>query len=503
VLVEGDRIAAVGELEDRLDAHELDAAGAIVAPGFVDVHTHADFTLLAFPTADSAVRQGVTTVVTGNCGGGVAPAEPAHDVRRVAFGYDDAWGVDLDWRTFAEYLERLDGTGVNVAALVPHGAVRNAVMGLESRSPSARELAAMRAIVDDAMAAGAAGLSTGLEYQPGCFADDVEIAQLCEGVARRGGLYATHMRNRAERFSDAVREALGVAARSGVRLQLSHVAPRPYAPPDEVERAFEAIDGRASVWVDTFPEIWGPGTLADLLPRAVVQGAALEVARRLEDPDARRAVAEAFARGDNFLVRAGGYERIFVSANPCRPEQTGHSVAALAEEAGKTIADWACDTLVEAGPLLMSVAIRHVYAVEDDLRRVIALPCCSFGSDGVVTAGEGPGCPFTWNASSYGYAARVLEHYVRDESLLTLEDAVRKLAALPADALGLPDRGRVVAGAAADVVVLDLDGLADRTTPVDMARHPSGIRTVLVNGVELVRDGAPTGARPGRVLSPS
>jgi N-acyl-D-amino-acid deacylase len=506
VLLRAGRIAALGPgLDPPPGARILGADGLVVAPGFVDLHTHADFTLLAFPGAASAVRQGVTTVVVGNCGGGVAPCSHEHDFRRTAFAYSSDWGVEVTWTSVGEYLETLGGKGANVAALVPHGAVRNAVMGLEARAPEAAELDRMLGLTREGLEAGAVGVSTGLEYQPGSRAGTDELAALCALASDRDGVHATHMRNRAERFASATEEALEISRRTGVRTQLSHVAPRPYAPPAETEAAFEAVErARAeghAVYVDTFPETWGPGNLADLFPPEITQGRPAEVLARLQDPRARRAVEEHFAAGRNFLVRAGGYEQIFVSSSPVRPELTGRSLAGLAREAGTTVGAWACDTLLDAGSLLMSVGIRHVYATEEDLDRVLALPYCGLGSDGVVTDGEGDACPFPWNASSYGYAARTLEHYVRERGLFTLEEAVRRLAALPAEAMGLRDRGLLRAGLAADVVVFDPARIHDRTTPEDVARHPEGVVHVLVNGVPVVEGGRPTGARPGSVVS--
>jgi len=488
---------------DEVGARVVDARGLVVAPGFVDVHTHADLPLLAFPDAESAVRQGVTTVVIGNCGGGVAPVNAAHDIRRVAFAFDERWDVEVTWRGFGDYLALLAGKAVNVAALVPHGAVRNAVMGLAARAPDRREADAMAALLREAMEGGAIGLSTGLEYQPGCYADTDELVALAQVAAEHKGVYATHMRNRAEAYGAATEEAIEIARRTGVRLQLSHVAPRPYAPADEIERALAAIDGYASagdLWVDTFPEVWGPGTLVDLLPGHVANGSARDVARRLRDAGVRREVAAYFDAGTNFLVRAGGYEQIYIAGCPTRPELEGGSLPALAERAGVSVADLCCDVLLEAGSQLMTVMIRHVYATEDDLRRVIDLPYCSFGSDGVVSSGEDDACGCRWSASTYGYAARVLEWYVRRLGVLSIEDAVRRLAALPAEAMGIHDRGVLRPGAAADVVVLDYEALRDRSSPERQARHPEGIAHVLVNGVAVLADGRQTGERPGRVV---
>jgi N-acyl-D-amino-acid deacylase len=505
VLLRDGRVAALGALDAPPDARVLDTAGLVVAPGFVDLHTHADFTLLAFPDAASAVRQGVTTVVVGNCGGGVAPCSSEHDFRRTAFAYSSDWGVEVTWTSVGEYLGHLGGKGVNVAALVPHGAVRNAVLGLDARPPDETELDRMRGLAREGLQAGAIGVSTGLEYQPGSRARTDELAAFCALAAERDGVHATHMRNRAEHFAAATEEALEIARRTGVRTQLSHVAPRPYAPRAQTEAAFQAVErARAeghAVSVDTFPETWGPGNLADLFPPEITQGRPAEVLARLQDPRARRAVEEHFAAGRNFLVRAGGYDRIFVTSSPVRPGLTGRSLADLALEGGTSVGAWACDALLEAGSLLMSLGIRHVYATEEDLDRVLALPYCGLGSDGVVTDGEGPDCRFPWNASTYGYAARTLERYVRERALLSLEEAVRRLAGLPAEAMGLRDRGLLREGCAADVVVLDPARIHDRTTPEDVARHPEGVVHVLVNGVPVVENGRPTGARPGVLVS--
>lgn len=507
ILVTEGRIAAIARdgLPAEIDAEPIDAAGMVVAPGFVDVHAHADITVLAFPEGESATRQGVTTVVNGNCGLGPAPIDPARDFRRVTIAYEPDWAVEVDWRSFDDYLERLDGLGVNVSMLVPHGAVRNAVMGLDERPPTASELARMVALVDQAMQAGAVGISTGLEYQPGCFAQPDELVAVVGAAARHGGVYATHIRNRGDHFAAATREATDIARRAGARLQLSHFAPRPYAPRSETEAAHAAVDALVNdghpVGVDTFPEIWGPGLLLHLLPDDVASATPGEVLTRLADPGVRGHVREHFARGENFLVRAGGYEQIFISSSPAAPEHSGRSLTDLAEEAGVDVGTWTCDALLAAGTDFGAVGIRHLYALEGDLRALLRRPDCSLGSDGVVTCREGTDCPYPWNASSYGYAARTLAHYVREERLLTLEDAVRRLAGLPAEAMGLDDRGLIAEGRVADLVVFDAGTVTDRTSPDDVARHPTGIAHVLVNGRAVVAGGEPLSERPGRLLA--
>jgi N-acyl-D-aspartate/D-glutamate deacylase len=506
VLIEGDMIAAVGvDLAPGTDTTIIDATDRIVCPGFVDHHSHADFTLVAFPSADSALRQGITTVAVGNCGGGVAPATDRWDVRKVAFAYSSEWGVDIDWSRFGEYTSHLDGAAVNVAPLVPHGAIRNAVLGLGPREATLQELQQMVRLLHEALDDGAFGMSTGLQYLPGSWASRREIRTLVEIVGARGRTYATHMRNRADYFADSTREALAAADGTGAHLQLSHFAPRPYAPPEQVDAAFElvaaAVDDGGRVGIDTFPEIWGPALLVDLFPAEIMSGTGPEVLARLADESWRASIEEYFEKGSAFLVRVAGYEEIYVSGLPDPAGRVGRSLRELAEAAGISVGRVSTELLLEAGELFRTVGIRHIYATEHDLRRTLRLPYCSIESDGIVTPGEGDECPLSWNASSYGYTARVLEHYVRDQGFLALEDAVHKMTQLPARALGLRSRGVLASGNYADIVIFDRDNISDMTTPDDMARHPRGIDAVLVNGEMAFRDGRQADPR-GMLLSP-
>ena len=500
VLVEDGTIVAVGDgLTVGGEAPVIDATGRVVAPGFIDLHTHADYSILAFPSADSALRQGITTIAVGNCGGGVAPVSEEHDMRPVAFAFRPEWGVEVSWRSFPEYLPHLDGLGVNVAAMVPHGALRNVVMGVVPRPASSAELDTMERLLDEAMAAGAVGMSTGLEYRPGCWTPETEIRRLVEVVGTHEGMYATHMRDRTGSYAAAVDEAVAAADDTGAHLQLSHVVARPNAPRSEIEAANAAMrraaaSGRFSV--DTFPEPWGPGLLIDLFPDELVEGDTTLVLSRLTDPTTRRVMEEYVDAESSFLARVAGYDEIFLSSVPDRPELAG---VCLGDVGG--VGAFSCELLIEADERLREIGIRHVYADESAIDDVLTSPYCLIASDGLVTSGEDSACPLPWSASTYGYTARLLEHYVRERQLLTLEDAVRKMTSMPAAALGLTDRGTIAPGKRADLVVFDAEAIHDRSTPIEMARHPDGIEGVVVNGVVAVDRSGVTGRLEGMLVS--
>lgn len=506
VLVRGDSIVAVGsDIPTPSEADVVDISGRVITPGFIDLHSHADVSILAFPAADSALRQGVTTIATGNCGGGVAPIARRENVGDVAFAYDVAWGVEIDWSSFGEYAERLDGAGINVAPLVPHGAIRNLAIGMAPRASTESEHAAMCSLLNQALDDGAFGMSSGLEYQPGRWAEHAEMRALVQRVGQRGLLYATHMRGRAADHATATAEAIAAADDTGARLQLSHFAPRPNAPTDAREGAFQLLDDAAHsgmVGIDTFPEIWGPALLIDLLPAWVFHGTTDEVLERLGSADARVRIDEHVSAAGSFLAQIAGYEQIFLSDTPVGRDDVGRSLTDIAATSGRSIAGACCDLLAAAGSDYRSVAIRHIYATEPDLVRTMSLPYCSLASDGIVTTGEGHECPLTWNASTYGFTARALEQFVRRAELYSLEEAIRRMTSLPAQQLGTPARGVIEVGAYADLVVFDPTTVHDRSTPDDMARHPSGIDHVLINGGFAVRAGTLTTARHGRRLTP-
>jgi N-acyl-D-amino-acid deacylase len=459
----------------------------------VDVHTHSDFTLPVRPAAAAKLLQGVTTDVTGNCG--FSPFPLGDDARARRHGAFLEPSLRERWPTCAAYAGALRdrGVAINVAPLVGLGAVRVAVMGDERRPPRPSELDAMRTLVAGAMAGGAFGASSGLVYAPSGFAEADELATLVGEVGVRGGLYATHMRDEGTHLEAAVAEALETARRAGCRLQISHLKAFGRANWGKVDAALAAVEAAnaagGDVAVDVYPYTAGATTLAGALPPDVLAGGEEAMRARLGDPDERARIAAAAG-----VHSEGTLDDIILGVVPSRPAVAGRRLVDVA----------AADGVAPAELLLRVVERDGVGATmivggmaEDDVRRVIAHPCSTFGSDGWTMAVDAE--PYT-HPRSFAAAVRLLAAYVRDGRVLTLAAAARKLAAAPAARLGLSDRGTIAAGAAADLVVVDLERLEERATFADPCRHPRGVDHVLVNGVPAVCDGELTGARGGRVL---
>ncbi|MBN2205190.1 MAG: D-aminoacylase [Thermoleophilia bacterium] len=519
VAVRGRRIAAIGAPGTLRGRRTIDAAGCYVAPGFVDPHTHSDVSILAYPRADSAVRQGVTTHVTGNCGMGAAPVVERFkdDLLRE---WDYYWGaqVSWEWKSFAGYLRAIEaqGTAINIAPLVGHGALRIGAMGFAERAATPEELDVMRRLLDASMRAGAHGLSTGLVYPPGCFADTAEIVALCEVVARHHGLYTSHIRGERETVMDAVTEAIAIGRAAGVPVEVSHNAPK-WGAPEESRGNLDLADAARRDGHDVTVDNDSHTELAPRMSRALPQPLldlpherlmAL-LADRRERANVRRACESDELPGPGYagLVKHGRFERIWVLHAPRQPELRGQTVAAIAEARGVDPFDTFLDLIVEEDDRIVGI---FEYIAGSEIRRVLAHPLVMVCSDGLVMppAEELEGTAMYWPCS-YGEYPGILERYVRDEPLLRLEEAIRKMTSFPAQRFGLHDRGVLRPGLAADVVVFDLERLRDRATnpwphtfPFENVPHgyPEGIDFVVVNGTVVVDAGEHTGALPGRVL---
>ncbi len=514
------RIAAIAPAGTLRAARVIAADGRFVAPGFIDVHTHSDLSILVNRRAESMVRQGVTTNVIGNCGMAAAPVTDEHlaEIRHFWEEIASAPGVTWRWRTFEQYLRTLQrgGLGIHVAALAGHSALRIAVMGYAERQPTAAELAQMEALLEEALAAGAFGMSTGLVYPPGCFADTAEIVALCRVVARYRGLYTSHIRGERETILEAVAEAIEIGRQAGVPVQVSHNAPKYGAPCDARANLRLVEEARArgqDVTVDNDVHTDLGPALVGALPQHLHGLDSAEVCALLEDTEARQRIRAEIvgdrrpAFGPAGLLRHGQWQRITILHAPSTPAAVGQTVAALAQASGQDPFDTYFDLIVANGDAAAAI---FDYIDEENIRLLLQHPAVMICSDGQVLAPYGfLGDPPPYNPCSYGEFPGVLERYVRDNPVLTLEQAVRKMTSFPAQRFGLHDRGVLRPGAWADIVVFDLARIRDRATnlyphsyPFQNYPHqyPEGIDYVLVNG-DLVVDGAEhTGALPGRVL---
>ena len=502
----GDKIVCIGRLEGTNASFKVDASGKVVSPGFIDIHQHSDFTPLVNRRCESAVRQGITTAVVGNCGHGCAPISNPEHVQLTLLGYRSKWGIELDWRSYGEYLDRLQAPGIaiNLFPLIPHGLVRLTTMGFARRVAGPYELEQMQRIVGRAMEEGAAGLSSGLEYFPGCYADQAELTELARVVGRYNGIYASHIRNRGDSFLEAVDEAIEIGRASHVPIQLSHLSPRPYAPSGSFERVLERIykarDKGLEIGIDAFPDTLGPSPVAALLPGQIAEAPPRQILKRLRDGDVRCEIRTAFESRANYLLRGTGAEQILLRYTPEYSQLTGKSLQVAAEVTEQEVSDLVCELLLSAGNDLYNVHMEHPWTTKDDLHSLMREPICAFASDGVITAPYGPLEGFTLNSSSYGYTARILGQYTRQEGLFTLEEAVRRMTGLPAALIGLSNRGLLRQGWKADIVIFDPHTVHDNTSAGHPDRHPDGIETVIVNGAVVVHRGRHLGRLVGCLL---
>ena len=492
IAIEGGRITAVGRgLGPARDV--IDAGGHLVVPGFVDIHTHSDFTLPLRPQAEAKLRQGVTTDVTGNCG--FSPFPLGSDASALRHGGFIEAMLDERWPTLAAFGEELEGRGlgINVAPLVGLGAIRLAVLGEDDVPADARAIDAMAALLRGALREGAFGASSGLVYTPSSFADVEELSALARVVAAEGGIYATHMRSEGDHLAESVTEAIEVGRRSSCPVQISHLKALGRRNWGHVEMAIEQIerahaDG-VDVCVDVYPYTAGSSTLVSLLPADVLDGGIEVLKERMTAPSER-------ARLIAMLDESVAYELdgVMLATVPSQPELGGQRLVDVARARGVPAAELVLRLLAVDGADVSMVA----YGMsEDDVRRVLAHPRTIVGSDGWTMSIDA--APYA-HPRSFAYTVRLLASYVRDDALLGLRQAIAKLSTLPARRIGLHDRGVLEAGAVADIVVLDFEALSEQSTFAHPLAYPIGVEHVVVDGRHAVANGQLTDVRAGRVL---
>ena len=501
------RIACIGDLSAVEPTERIELNGLAVSPGFIDLHTHSDFTLLVNGRAESQVHQGVTTEVVGQCGHSCAPVARAEDARPGAIGHSDDCSVDMGWQSFGDYLDRLDATGlgVNVAAFVGHGAVHRAVMGDELRAPTIGETQRMAELLCEAFDQGAYGFSTGLEYWPGSICAPEHIIPLCAVAARRDRLYATHVRNRDACYDLGFGEALCTARNASARLQISHIQPKYGAPAHAMEHSLEMIDmvrrQGVDVAFDVIPHDWSHTLIRAILPPWAQEGGVPRILERLKDPDTR----ERMKRNPKhmwLLVTDERWDRIALLNSEVNPRLVGETFADIGRMRNTSPFDAALDLLEEEGEGMGGLLWTSHSFNDDDIDLCLRQPECAVISDTLALAPYGPLAKVVGSVSGYGWAARFLGRYVRERNVLSLEEGIRRMTALPAERLGLRDRGLLRPGLAADVTVFDKATVRSRCTMKEPRIYASGIVHVLVNGRFAMRDGVRTEVDGGSVLRP-
>ena len=502
VALEGGRITAVEPRSGRAARRVIDARGQVVAPGFIDIHTHSDFTLPLNPRAESKIRQGVTTEVVGNCGFSVAPALPGRAAMLREYLASSAPWLPFRETTFTEYVARFPATAVNVILQVGHHTLRLMAAGMEERPLTDGERLVMTTLLEEALAAGAWGLSSGLFTAPGGHADAAEIHELARVLARHRAAYASHIRDEADHVFDAVREAIAVAETTGVHVQIAHLklsgtdnwggAARLLAEIEAARRRGLPVD------VDAYPYDTATNPLRNLLPRWIMDGGIAAMLERLGRRDTRARLRQDIARaGLTNFGRIPSWDVVRVAVAPHLPDQAGRTFGDIARGRNVDPLDAVCDFVVadrgETRILITSMA-------DEDVRAITGAPWVLAGSDAnalAVSGVTGQGKP---HPRSYGTHARMLGPCVRDWKLFPLETAVHKTTGGAARALGLADRGLLRAGFRADVAIFDPARITDLSTYPEPHRYATGVSTVIVNGDVVIDGGDHTGATPGRVL---
>jgi N-acyl-D-amino-acid deacylase len=502
VAVADGRIVEIGTDIATGGAETIDAAGKVVAPGFIDIKTHSDWTLPLMPRAESKVRQGVTTEVIGHCGYSCAPALPGK-VEALA----EYLSPSAPWLTFREtdfrsYLDSYPALSVNAIHLVGHNTLRLMAMGMEDRPPTPAELAHMAEMLKAALDAGALGMSSGLFTAPGSFSDTEELVALGRTLEAEGGRYFTHLRDESNTVFDSVQETMEFAEQVGVHVQIVHMK---LSGLDNWGGALKVMDLLAAarargvrIDCDVYPYTAASNPLRNLMPRWLQEGGIEATLARLADPAARaRLRAEVDSGGLNNFGRIPDWGCVRISISPNLPQYAGRTIADLAAERGIDGFDMALDYIAEDRG---STRVLVDSISEDDVKDFVRNRDIMVGSDGNSVAPEGTTGQGRPHPRFYGTFAKVLGHYSRDLGLIPLHDAVYKMTGASAKALGLKDRGLLCEGFRADITVFDPETIAERATYQDPHQFAAGVDTVLVNGAKVLQGGNHTGALPGAIL---
>ena len=507
IAVKDGNIADIGNIIKK-ETKEIDAEGHFVVPGFIDLHNHLDQGILQFPRAESHIMQGVTSAVVGNCGMSMAPCETS--TLELLKNYNEPFlpsmsNYQWDWTDLSDFLKKVEEQNitVNLIPLVGHGTLRIAVKGFSNEALDAEEMERMKELLRKCLEDGAWGLSSGLIYPPGTYADENELIEITKVLSEYGGIYTSHIRNEGGFLIESVKEAIRIGEENGIPVQISHHKALSSSNWGKVEQTLllvkEARERGVDVAVDVYPYTAVSTTITSLLPSWALEGGIAAMLGRLEDPAARdqifRTVKEPPGRGES-LLKDVKWENIKICECAAKPEYEGltlHEICGT-NSFGKESLERFLDLLSE----IRGNATMAVFAMdESDVETVIASPFSSIISDAWVTSPDAGGKP---HPRAYGTFPRVFSKYVRERKILSIEEAVKKMTSMPAERIGLSDRGILKTGFKADIVIFNGEEINDRATFRDPHQYPEGIKYVIIDGKIVVEDGVFSGVRPGIVL---
>jgi N-acyl-D-amino-acid deacylase len=498
------RIAIIARHIEQKAVHTIDAQGLYVSPGFIDPHTHSDGSLLINRLAESKIRQGVTTEIIGNCGISVAPVD-GEAVAEIS-GRVAKIELDITWRSMGEYLDHLrkPGMAVNVVALIGHNTIRGSVLGYKNVQPTPEQQARMEQMVDEAMAEGARGLSTGLYYPPGYYADIEEIIGLARVLKKHGGVYTSHIRSESDTVLESIAEAIKIGEKAEVPVEVSHVKIEGYRNFDKIEQLLAMMNDVQTrglpIGFDQYPYIASGTWLSTALPYWATVGGTQAIVERMKDPDTRAKLHLSWKNErlewDNRLgVR--DWNEVIISDLPNHPELLGKSIADIAQAEGKDELDTLFDLLILSNGLADAIWFSQD---EEIAQTLMQHPLVTIGSDGNSLRPDGILGKRKGHPRAYGTFPRVLGHYVREEKIISLEKAVKKMTLMTAERFGLTDRGIIRERAWADLTLFDATTVRDCATFTNPHLYPIGIPYVIVNGQIVINQGQHTGALPGQIL---
>jgi len=504
--IKGSRIAKLDGsegIEESRAREIIDAKGLIITPGFIDIHSHDDFSFWNDPYIEGKLRQGVTTLLVGNCGTSAAPipereSQPFKDYRLAQKGRTSG---NYPWtaKSIGEYLDELKEIkpAINVLTAVGHGAVRIAVLGFEKRCPSDNEMREMKSLVRQSLEEGAVGLSTGLIYPPGCYSDTEELIELAKEVKAKNGIYLSHIRSESKNMDKALREAILIGRSAGIPVEISHFKCLGKSSWGQAEKRLallrQAREEGIEVSCDQYPYEANSTKLIQLLsPEEHKKGVGNLIDNLKKDEfrnKLRSNIAKKSTNWENFLYEAGGWDRVMISQAPGSEEYEGRFVSKIAKDENKDPYDLVFDIIISTkGSATMITFSMN----ENDIKEIMKFPWTSIGSDGMPGNGK-------VHPRYYGTFPRIFAEYVRDKKVLNIYQAVKKMTSLPASILKIDDRGIIEEGKRADLVLFDLEKIEDKATYKNPAQYPEGIPHVMVGGQFVLRDGELTGSRPGMV----